>query len=64
MFVRKDKLEAVAGITEMPTTWDEAFKDAEKVSCYPDNDFYGLGNWMRRNSDDDDENNNQTVHVE
>ena len=40
MFVRKDKLEE-AGITEMPTTWDEVFKDAEKVSD-PDNDFYGL----------------------
>lgn len=40
MFVRKDKLEE-AGITEMPTTWDEVFKDAEKVSD-PDNDFMDL----------------------
>ena len=52
MFVRKDKLEE-AGITEMPTTWDEVFKDAEKVSD-PDNDFYGLAIGCGENDDDDE----------
>ena len=41
MFVRKDKLEA-AGITKMPTTWEEVVAAARAVSD-PDNDFYGLG---------------------
>lgn len=53
MYVRKDKL-AEAGITEMPTTWDEVFEVAEAVSD-PDNDFYGLA-WGCGENDDDDEN--------
>ena len=37
----------------MPTTWDEVFKDAEKVSD-PDNDFYGLAIGCGENDDDDE----------
>ena len=40
MFIRKDKMEE-AGITEVPTTWDEVFEAAEKMTD-PDNGFYGL----------------------
>lgn len=40
MFIRKDKMEE-AGLTELPTTWDEVFEYAEKMSD-PDNGFYGL----------------------
>lgn len=53
MFVRKDKLEA-AGITKMPTTWEEVVAAARAVSD-PDNDFYGLGMGCG-DTDDDDEN--------
>lgn len=53
MYVRKDKLEE-AGITEMPTTWDEVFEVAAAVTD-PDNDFYGLA-WGCGENDDDDEN--------
>lgn len=52
MFVRKDKLEE-KGITEMPTTWDEVFEVAEKVSD-PGNDFYGLAIGCGENDDDDE----------
>lgn len=53
MYVRKDKL-AEAGITEMPTTWDEVFEAAAAVTD-PSNDFYGLA-WGCGANDDDDEN--------
>ncbi len=53
MFVRKDKLEA-AGITKIPTTWDEVVAAARAVSD-PENDFYGLGMGCG-DTDDDDEN--------
>lgn len=53
MFIRKDKL-AEAGITKMPTTWDEVVAAARAVSD-PDNDFYGLGMGCG-DTDDDDEN--------
>ena len=53
MFIRKDKLNA-AGITEMPTTWDEVVAAARAVTD-PDNDFYGLGMGCG-DTDDDDEN--------
>lgn len=52
MFVRRDKLEA-AGITDMPTTWDEVFAAAKAVTD-PDNDFYGLGMGCGENDDDDE----------
>lgn len=41
MFLRKDKLEE-NGITEVPTTWNEVFEVAEKISD-SNNGFYGLG---------------------
>lgn len=53
MFVRKDKLEE-AGITEIPTTWEEVVAAARAVSD-PKNDFYGLGMGCG-DTDDDDEN--------
>lgn len=53
MFIRKDKLNA-AGITEMPTTWDEVVAAARAVTD-PENDFYGLGMGCG-DTDDDDEN--------
>lgn len=52
MFVRKDKM-AEAGITEMPSTWEEVFAAAEAVSD-PANDFYGLGMGCGENDDDDE----------
>lgn len=41
MFIRKDKMEE-AGITEMPTTWEEVIEAARAITD-PENDFYGLG---------------------
>lgn len=41
MFVRRDKLEE-KGISEMPSSWDEVFDTASRVTD-PDNGFYGLG---------------------
>ncbi len=52
MFVRKDKLEE-AGITEMPSTWEEVFAAAEAISD-PAGDFYGLGMGCGENDDDDE----------
>ncbi len=52
MFVRKDKL-ADAGITEMPSTWEEVFAAAKAISD-PENDFYGLGMGCGENDDDDE----------
>lgn len=53
MFVRMDKLKE-AGITEVPTTWDDVVAAARAVTD-PDNDFYGLGMGCG-DTDDDDEN--------
>lgn len=53
MFIREDKLNE-AGITEMPTTWEEVVAAARAVTD-PANDFYGLGMGCG-DTDDDDEN--------
>lgn len=53
MFVRMDKLKE-AGITEVPSTWEEVVAAARAVTD-PDNDFYGLGMGCG-DTDDDDEN--------
>lgn len=52
MFVRKDKLKE-AGISEMPSTWEDVFADAKAISD-PDHDFYGLGMGCGENDDDDE----------
>lgn len=53
MFIRMDKLYE-AGIYEAPTTWDELFEVAEKISD-PAQGFYGLG-WGCGSTDEDGDN--------
>lgn len=58
MYIRKDKMEA-AGITEIPTTWEEVFALAEAITD-PSEDFAGLG-WSLGAGDGDFENSTREV---
>lgn len=53
MYIRSDKM-AEAGITEIPTTWEEVFNVAKAIND-PDNEFNGLG-WSWGADDEDLEN--------